>query len=307
MRQRPFPDFVIAGAMKAGTTAIADILASLPQVSFSVPKEPTLLMRHAYKARNPEFYVPPDSELDAEYAKHFAQARAETLWGEGSVAYLADPDSPAIVTGRNRDVKVIFILRDPAARARSAYLYSRSTFDEPASTMEQAFHEENDGSRDDFWPTLRHLNYSDYPQHLRRWQQALKPGNMLIIEFESYVRAPNQSIEQICDFLGIDAPETLPAKERSNITVATDTPFKHQTMKLLHTRNGLKSLLKPMLPRRFRERLKLRIQDYIATGQGKAEPASAACNEIMAIRFSGMQNKLAEEFGFKPQYWTSGT
>ncbi|RBP77903.1 sulfotransferase domain-containing protein [Rhodobacter sp. 140A] len=306
MAESFFPDFLIAGAMKAGTTSVADILSELPQISFSVPKEPTLLMRHDYEQQNPEFFVPAPAEMEATYRAHFVHARPNTLWGEGSVAYLADPDSPSLVTARNPDVKVVILLRDPLRRSLSAYHYSRSTFDEPASTMEQALEEELAGKRHNFWPTLRHMNYSSYPQHLRRWEAALKPGNLLLLEFEAYVRSPQESIARICDFLGIEVPERLPNKERSNVTVTLDTPLKRRVMQVMHTQNSLKSLIKPMLPRRFREKLKVRIQDRLAAKQAKSEPVSDWCANTMQARFAGMQAVLAEEFDFHPQYWTSG-
>lgn len=307
MNNKPFPDFVIIGAMKSGTTAVANILAEHPDVAFSVPKEPSLLMRHDYEAANPAHYVPPPNELDAYYAKCYAGARPEACWGEGSTAYLADPDSPTIVTSRNPQVKVIVLLRDPAKRARSAYLYTRSVFQEPAETMQDAIAEELRGMRDDYWPNLRHLYYSDYPQHLRRWQRCLKPGHLLLLEFEDYVRDPQAGIATICNFLGISVPPSLPTKKYSNATVQLDTPSKRIAMRFLYTPNRLKGVLKGVLPGRLRHRLKISLQDRLAHAQSGADATDAFCEEAMLARFAGMKEVLAQEFDFHPKYWVSGS
>jgi hypothetical protein len=307
MTHKSFPDFVIIGAMKSGTTAVANILAEHPQIAFSVPKEPSILMRHDYEAANPGHYVPPHDEMDSFYESCYAGAPPEALWGEGSTAYLADPDSPAIVTRRNPQVKVIVLLRDPATRTRSAYFYSRSVFQEPAATMEEAFRDELSGGRDAFWPNLRHLYYSDYPQHLRRWQQHLQPGHMLLLEFEKYVRDPELGIATICNFLGIGVPAQLPAKKYSNATVVLDTPLKTAAMRFLYTPSGLKALLKRVLPGRLRYRLKISVQDRLAKSSGGIEAVNTYCNAVMEARFAGMKEVLADEFNFYPEHWSSAT
>lgn len=292
--------------MKSGTTAIADILALLPEVSFSSPKEPSLLMGRGYLHRNPGFIEPSLEERDAVYAQCFADALPGTLWGEGSVVYLSDPESPAIVTSRNSDVKMIFVLRDPAKRARSAFLYARSKFDEPADSMELAFEEELLGKRDKFLPTLRHLEYSSYVQHLERWQKVLKPGHLLLIEFEAYAKSPLTEIQRICAFLDINPPKSLPTKERSNVTVHSETKLARMVMRFLYQPSGLKMALKRILPGRLRSKLKVGLQDQLAARQGKPEPVSERCSQIMETRFSGMKDELEVKFAFRPQHWTSG-
>jgi hypothetical protein len=301
-----FPDFVIVGAMKSGTTAIANILADLPDIEFSVPKEPSLLMRQDYAAMNQAHRVPPPDELDSLYAKCFAGAQAERLWGEGSTAYFADPDSPGIVTARNPDVRVIVLLRDPAERTRSAYLYSTSVFQEGSPTLEDAIEEELLGIRDNYWPNLRYLHYSNYPEHLRRWSAHIKPGHMLLLEFEDYVRHPESGIAKVCSFLGIPAPESLPARRFSNATVTLDSSFKRGAMRFLYTPNGIKSGLKPILPGRLRHRLKVGLQDRLAKGNTPMGQIDEAREHALRMQFAGMQKVLAEEFDFHPKYWVSG-
>ncbi|MDV4166752.1 sulfotransferase domain-containing protein [Rhodovulum sp. FJ3] len=300
------PDFVIPGAMKAGTTAVADILAEIPGIGFSVPKEPGFLMRHDYEQENPGSVPFTPDRLDDLYSACFRAAPVGALTGEATVAYFTDETSPEILVARNPEVKAIILLRDPAKRAFSGYSYCRSIYFEPAETLDAALAQELEGARDRFWPTLRHMHYSDYPQHLRRWKTQLKAGHLLILEFEDFIANPKDGIDRICAFLGIEAPEVLPTKERSNVTVVLDSPLKRAVMKILHSRNGLKSIVKPLLPGRFREKLKVRIQDRLAAGQEKPEPMSAWCKETLNARFAGMQTVLAEEFDFHPQHWTSG-
>lgn len=206
----------------------------------------------------------------------------------------------------NPNMKAIFLLRDPAKRTRSGFLYSQSIFEEKALTMDADFEQELRGERDDFRPTLRHLNYSAYPTQLARWEAALKPGNMLILAFENFVRAPKDGLDKVCAFLGISPLETFPRAEQSNVTVALDTQYKPRVMQLLYTKNPLKSLLKPLLPGRLRQSLKTRVQDSLVSAPQAAPEVSAYCRQVMADRFEGMQDELGGKFGFRLQYWTSG-
>lgn len=305
MMQKPFPDFVIIGAMKSGTTSVASVLADLDAISFSIPKEPSMLMRHDYEAMNKSLYVPAATDFDAYYANCFRYAVPDSLWGEGSVAYLADPDSPRIVTARNPDVKVIAMLRDPIKRSTSAFWYTRSVFRETASTFDAAIAEELSGERDNYWPTLRHLDYSNYPKHLSRWREWVQPENLLLLEFESYIRNPMAGISAVCKFLGVAPPDSLSGKEHSNSTVILDNRVKRAVMQTLHTSNPLKTLAKKILPAPTRARLKVGIQDRVS-GTSKPIPPSDASMQIMNERFAGMKSVLLTDFNFDAQHWTSG-
>lgn len=306
MTNKPFPDFIIPGAMKAGTTTLARYLEQHKNICFSLPKEPGVFLNKGYEGRNPDFRGPGFASAQEAFENCFREARTGQLLGEGTVAYFSAPESPDLFCSANPDIKAIFLLRDPAKRTQSAFHYSRSIFEEKAATMDIAFEEELGGKRENYWPTLRHLDYSSYSGHLDRWKSNLKPGNMLLLEFEEFVREPLAGLTNICTFLEVAPPEELPEGEKTNVTVVLDSPIKRNAMRLLYTKNPVKSILKPLLPARFRQNMKTKMQDALVSGSQETPHISPFCEQVMTETFSGMKEELAERFNFKPQQWTSG-
>jgi len=107
------PDFVIIGAMKAGTTTLNQWLQQQPEIFMPTVKEPHFFSEHY--ARGLSWY-----------SGHFSRARPGLLAGEASASY-TDPEWAARAAERMADVlpdaKLIFIVRDPVKRTRSHYLH----------------------------------------------------------------------------------------------------------------------------------------------------------------------------------------
>src|SRR5262245_3229839 len=98
-REERFPDFIIAGAMKSGTTSLHQILASDPRIY--IPDEEIFFFDMDDLVQHPAFFYPtPDRWLTqsyqpdnprtrAWYSGFFAPAREDQLIGEDSTTYLA--------------------------------------------------------------------------------------------------------------------------------------------------------------------------------------------------------------------------
>ena len=115
--------------MKAGTTAIAEVMATHPMIYIPQSKEPTYFID-----RDEEFIFGDGKKgkyshgpgTKKSYLDLFANAPSMALKGEASTQYLANPDSPKLVHQANPDTKLIVVLREPVARAYSAYSYNRT-------------------------------------------------------------------------------------------------------------------------------------------------------------------------------------
>lgn len=102
-------DFVIIGAMKAGTTSLFDFLAAHPRVCAPTNKEPHYFTR-GY--RLPAAY----------YRRLFRSCEPGQLRGEASPTYSwvqRFPDCPARLARDAPDVRIVFVVRDPLERALS--------------------------------------------------------------------------------------------------------------------------------------------------------------------------------------------
>jgi len=107
------PTFLIPGAAKSGTTYLAKILSSHPDVFMPLFKEPwffctsgTLVVYH--------------KGLDY-YQRFFFGYGGQKHIGEASMGYMCDPDSPRLIHRHIPNIKLIFILRNPIDRLYSGY------------------------------------------------------------------------------------------------------------------------------------------------------------------------------------------
>ena len=107
------PDFLIVGAMKAGTTSLLAWLGAQPEVFVPAAKEPNFFSDDRVWGRGLAWY-----------RGLFEGARPEQITGEASVA-CTDPANSTKAAARAAQtvpgVKVIFVIRDPIGRLRSHY------------------------------------------------------------------------------------------------------------------------------------------------------------------------------------------
>lgn len=123
-----YPNFLVLGANKAGTTSLYRYLGQHPDVFVSPVKEPSYFTKGGTtapdpatlgaRARRPDPHV--TRTLD-EYLALFEGARGESAVGEASTAYLASPVAPERIRREIPGVKMVAVLRNPLDRAFSAY------------------------------------------------------------------------------------------------------------------------------------------------------------------------------------------
>ena len=125
------PDFIIAGAMKSGTTSLHQILASDPRIF--IPGREIFFFDMDDLSLHSDFwyrdgdgwltqrYSPSDPGTLAWYAAFFAAARDSQWIGEDSTSYLASAKAPERIATFLPNAKILLLLRDPAARAYSHY------------------------------------------------------------------------------------------------------------------------------------------------------------------------------------------
>ena len=110
------PDFIIAGAMRAGTTALAAALGEHPDVFMCTPKEPSFfaVARGSLEFRGPaDQSFAHDNVTDWNSYQALFRGAGSRLAGEASAMYLTLPGVAQEIRGRCPDVRIVLILRDP--------------------------------------------------------------------------------------------------------------------------------------------------------------------------------------------------
>jgi hypothetical protein len=113
-------DFLIVGAQKSGTTALAHFLDQHPGICMANPKECHLFDDPDYDG------AWSSEEIDRRYQRFFTDCSESALWGEATPAYMFYPDIPAELARYRRDLKLLVLLRDPVDRAISHYRMERT-------------------------------------------------------------------------------------------------------------------------------------------------------------------------------------
>ena len=187
----PRPDFVIAGAMRSGTTSLTRYLDAHPDI-FIAPKEMGFFTEHY------------DRGIDW-YREQFSDAGEATCLGESTADYLARADAMTRLAEAFPDVHVIATLRNPVDRAWSHYWLQKERGKDDR-TFEEAV--EFEASRiDQFGPSAEGVFYLFHGlyDHQLNHALALFPSDQLsIVIFERMVEDPVSVYQSLCRSLGVD-------------------------------------------------------------------------------------------------------
>ncbi|HUG79485.1 MAG TPA: sulfotransferase domain-containing protein [Burkholderiales bacterium] len=193
------PEFIIGGAPRSGTTWLYHLLARHPGVHMAAPARP-----------EPKFFLVDElyaKGLDWYSSRWFQAAPADTVCGEKSTNYLESPDAARRIATDVPRVKLVFILRDPAERAWSNYLWSRMNGMEN-ETFERALELEPQRERD-LAPELRfarpHAYFSRglYAEQLQPWFDLFPHDGILCLRCEDIGAQPRVLAERLHRFIGV--------------------------------------------------------------------------------------------------------
>lgn len=208
----PYPDFLVIGSMRAGSTALHDHLSHHPEIFMSHRKEPHYFSVEVDGTLPP--WVSPDDKMawrqmvvyDTEYRRLFLHGRGR-LCGESSVHYLSDAESATRAARANPAMKAIALLREPAARAYSTWQFLQRMGREPLD-FEDALAAESHRIKG---PGYHYVGYGRYASALSVWREALGPHRVLAINHEDLSRNPGRMNATIAAFLEVD-PGGMPAQ-----------------------------------------------------------------------------------------------
>lgn len=312
------PTFMIVGAQKAGTTSLYAMLAQHPEVFMSTPKEPGYFIRgfpdeerwQTLKRPGPGGEIQDLENVDMgvftadAYAKLFASPEAGTAThrGEASTPYLPSPFAAERIFETCPEARIIIVLRDPVARAYSAWGYNASRGNECAATFEEAIAQELAGERDKFVYGWRYLYTGLYSQHLKRFYDRFGRDRVLTLKFEDFRSDSQKVFDRVCEFLDLPAYE-VSTGSKENVTV-------HHTNKTLGAiRNAfvqpgiVKSVVKPLIPSALRGKIRRDVTKAVDRYASKPEPISDATKARLVEYYSEDCRKVQDMVSFDISDW----
>lgn len=189
-------DFIICGAQKAGTTALAQYLSLHPDIYIPITKEIHFFDDEQKDWSSPDY---------REYHVPFLQANKSKLWGEATPIYMYWDPSPLRIWNYNKNIKVIIILRNPITRSYSHWSMEHNRKWESLD-FNQAIKLEFDRSRENLPFQHRIYSYIDrgfYCNQIRRLWHLFGKDSVLILRQEELINIHKDCLNKIFDFLRV--------------------------------------------------------------------------------------------------------
>lgn len=198
----PLVDFVVGGAQKSGTTALFHYLRQHPSVGVGRSKELHFFDRDWHFHSAQVNYDP----LHARFEHESLQKTA----GDFTPIYLFDPKVAGRIHVYNPNMKFIFLLRDPVARAYSQWVMEHEKGKETRGFVAALIHELKSRRRQPYHPVRSFLARGIYSQQLRRYFDLFPKNNILTLRHNDLLASPRSTLLRIYEFLEIE-PGPLPA------------------------------------------------------------------------------------------------
>ena len=243
------PNFLIIGAPRCGTTSLYEYLQQHPDVFMSEVKEPHFFAFEEDSA--PERLPEPDDYIRnfAEYCALFEPGKAKKAIGEASSMYLESHEAPARIHRMIPDARLVALLRNPADRAYSHYTIHREIFIDPAPTFREALEQEPQRIRDGWRSNWRYREHGFYAKHLTNFYKHFDPSQVRVYLFEDLTKRPQETLADLCSFLGIDPSFSFDTSTAHNPSAAPRNPELH---KFLLKPSPVRGIVKALVPEKLR-------------------------------------------------------
>lgn len=208
-----FPNFLVIGAARSGTTSLYRYLDRHPEVFLGPVREPHFF---AFAGERVAFRGPGDHARTSartitdprRYEELFEGVTTQKAVGAFPVWCLYAPRAAANVHRYAPRAKLIALLRHPVERAYSSWLFLRREGYEPLADFREALAAE-DGRVRDRWGFMWHYKQAGfYHAQLERYAALFPRGQIRVHLFDDFAKDPAGVVRDLCAFIGVD-PELL--------------------------------------------------------------------------------------------------
>ncbi len=207
-KEERWPNFLIVGAIRAGTTSLYHYLNTHPSIYLSSIKEPGYFIQ-PHRADFPD---------KLEYLRLFDGIKNEVAFGEATTHYLGEPTSPRRIHDTIPGARIIISLRDPVERALSHWFAANHHWHRPTPPFSQAVQES--ARQEDRGKMPMFISLGFYSDQVQRYLDIIGPSLVKIIIFEEFIQDAQGTVDDIIKFLGIDPDHSEPITGKAH-NVAT--------------------------------------------------------------------------------------
>ncbi|MEY2649641.1 MAG: sulfotransferase domain-containing protein [Schleiferiaceae bacterium] len=272
MKSAIFPNLVVGGAPKCGTSSVFFWLAAHPEVASSREKETFFWAPEVNRFNAKCNVVEHGPEAYPRLFEHTSDAKVRF---EATAAYIYYSTAWEGLASLPVKPTVLFLLREPAARTQSQFLFETHRTGRV------------NGSFADYIREPHILDHGHYVRYLTQWEAALGRENLVIWQFEQVMRDPRAAMMSLAERLGIDPT----FYERFDFAVRNETVAIRS--KGLH-RLGLR--LQSMIPLAVQDALLPLYLKLNGAGRPKADDRLKAETKALKPLFAASNAELAARF-----------
>jgi hypothetical protein len=250
------PNFFIVGAARSGTTSLNHYLGQHPEIYIAPRKEVNFFTARYYPRTGPG-----DERINREvikdedqYVQLFAGVRREKAIGENTAFYLCYPGTAERIAQAVPDAKIIVVLREPVARAYSAYLYLVRDGREQLGFAE-ALRQEEERKQKGFEPMWWYKELSLYYRQVKSYLDVFGSQRVKVLLYDELFTAPEQRLCDVFTFLGVRKDVAIDTSVRYNTGGAAKSRQLYAFLdNFIRKPNALERSIKALVPSYIRSK-----------------------------------------------------
>ena len=191
-------DFIVGGVQKSGTSALNKYLRLHPDIGMPTKK------KELHFFYNEKIF---SKKINySSYTKSFDFSSNKKIYGEVTPIYIFWENSCKRIWEYNKDIKLIFILRNPIERAFSQWNMQVDQNREKES-FSYCIRNENERIKASLPVQLKRFSYVNrgfYSEQIRRYKRFFNEEQMFFVKYDYFKNKQEESLRSILNFLGVD-------------------------------------------------------------------------------------------------------
>ena len=299
----------IIGAPRSGTSTLFNQLDSHPEVQGSNPKETYFFMDagHPLTDRQKRRGLPTFHTADLSAFGRFFEGPGNKIRLEATTHHYYQNTARDVFSHFDPMTHIFFILRQPAHRIRSSFLFTKHnrgyidsglTFNRyvdillngSLSSLDKYYH-----SNSSLYIAKRELKLSKYILWLRRWEESLDREHIHPIIFERFAGNTRRTLGRVCRVLNISPSDAEHSSSSKNETTLVRSPSLQKLAREIGTfipDGWLKSEAKSLYER-------LQIRERSSTSASDTDYGV----ECLEDYFKPWNERLAQHSGLRLSQW----
>ncbi len=288
---------MIVGTQKSGTSSLLRYLAQHPDIYTHPQPEMTFFLQDHEYTRG----------YESAFAKYFSQCPKDKKLIAKNVMVMHSQEIMKRIYDHNPEIHLVVLLREPAARAYSAYWWARRRGWENIKTFEEALAAEEARLKEDWfkWRQCGYLNNSTYYPHVKSLIAQFEEKHVHCILTDELQENPQTVCQKLYKLLNIDADFEPVVEERHNqAAMPRSEKFNFLFTQFLSSHNPLKRAIRKLVPDAAAYKLRKKILNW-NDKPFTPPPMNPKTREELERYFKPFNQELAELLGQDLSHWNT--